>query len=340
MFENYFGGDSNDYTQIDFRDAPLWGRGRVQPGDGNPELLAAIRRAADNRDLQEFKRFVDVEDYIKNHILFMFLDTENEARGMLYNYLDNTGRHRIRMITIINDLDGAFFNAGLTNMSPGVALAGGGGTTFYKWRSPFSRGGPGGWFNVFSGINATNPAAAGNLEFRTMVKDQVLKQIGPFGGDMRGALGAPLSVDNVNELIQMNFDMLNDTHAYRVDAAWMGFPDSYRLWYNRHSLVLRQTEERVRHSLNRWAHFGMVHTLDAVNIEETATGFVLDNPNRNIHAYFTTNGSDPMGPNGYVSEFATRYSPGTVLPLDAVINVRAFTTNNWGPLTDNISDDD
>ena len=328
-FENYFGGDSSDYTRIDFRDG-LFPTGRVESGD--PAPFNAIRRAVTNRDFQEFKRYVDVEDFIKNHILFMFVDTENEVRAMLHYNAHNGGG--VRMISIINDLDGAFFNNGRsTTTGAGYAFAGGGGTYRRKWNSTTSRRGPGGWFGAFSGDSRTNHGA-GNLEFRTMVRDQVLIQIGPFGGDMRGACGAPLSVDNVNRLIQKNFDMLNDTHAYRVDAAFMGArPTMHREWEAIHPRILRQTEDRVSFSLQMWAAYGMVHTLQAVAIEDTGSGVVLHNPNPNTHVYFTTDGTDPMGPNGTISTSATRYTPGTVLPSNARLTIRAFTTNNWGPLT-------
>ena len=328
-FENYFGGDSSDYTRIDFRDGwfPI---GRVETGD--PAPFNAIRRAVANGDFQEFKRYVDVEDFIKFQILFMFVDTENEARAMLHHNAHNGGG--VRMITIINDLDGAFFNNGRTTTTGiGYALAGGGGTYRRKWNLGSSRRGVGGWFGAFSGDSRTNHAA-GNLEFRTMVRDQVLKQIGPFGGDMRGAPGAPLSVDNVNRVIQENFNMLNDTHAYRVDAAFMGARSTmHREWVAIHPRILRQTEDRVRFSLQMWAEFGMVHTLEPVVIEETDIAIRLINPNNNTRVYFTTDGTDPMGPDGRVSISATRYIPGTEIPSNAGLVIRAFTTSNWGPLT-------
>jgi hypothetical protein len=298
-----------------------------------------MRDAARARNFQEFKRYVDVEDYIKNHILFMFLDTENEARGMLHSNAHNDPRQQ-RMITIINDLDGAFFNAGrrYTTLSPGRILSGGGGTTVYKWRNNrASRRGPGGWFGDFIGdFNRTNHTV-GNLEFRTMVRDQVLQQIGPYGGDLRGRPGAPLSVDNVNRLITENFNLLNNTHAYRVDAAFMGWTsNAYQQWHDRHRLVLQQTEYRVRFNLQSWARYGMVHTHDPVAIVEVGSGIELINPNPNTSVYFTTNGSDPMGPNGtWPSTHATRYVPGTIIPAGTTVNVRAFSAHNWGPRSAN-----
>ena len=174
---------------------------------------------------------------------------------------------------------------------------------------------------------------AGNLEFKTLVKDQVLAQIGPAGGDMRGAQGAPLSVDNVQNLIRRNFAELGDNFAYKVDAAYMGARSTmYQDWLKQQPQVVAQVTDRVSYSLNRWAAYGMVHTLAPVTFTDNGSGIVLNNTN-NADVYYTIDGSDPMGPNGVISGSAIKYTGSEVLPYSAKLTVRPFTTNNWGPIT-------
>ena len=328
QFENTFGDDSSNYTVIDFQDA-YFSTGRVKAGDGDPSLLTAIKRTVTNKDFQEFKKYVDIEDFIKFQLLYMFVDTEREAEGILHN--DAYSGKGVKMITNINDLDGAFHNDGHTGTGA-YPYAGGGGTYRFKWGESISRCGIGGWFGAFSGDSRTN-AAAGNLEFKTMVKDQVLAQIGPYTGDLTGAAGAPLSVANVQGLIKQNFEELNNNFAYKVDAAYMGARSSiYQDWLNMQPKVQSQTVDRVQYSLQMWAAYGMAHTLNPVEIINDGSGIVLRNPN-NTDVYYTTDGSDPMGPNGVISSSAIKYTASVVLPASGKLTVRPFTTNNWGPIS-------
>jgi len=327
-FENYFGDDSDNYTTINFQDGRFT-TGSVLSGDGNPALLTAIRSTVTNRNLQEFKKYVDIQDFIKFQILFMFVDSENEAEAILHN--DAYSGNGVKMITNINDLDGAFHNDGHTGTGS-YAYAGGGGTYRHKWGSSSSRRGIGGWFGTFSG-DSTSSATVGNLEFKTLVKDQVLQQIGPSSGDLKGAPGAPLSLASVQQLISQNFAELNNNFAYKVDAAYMGARSSiYQDWLNMQTKVQSQTVDRVSYSLQRWAAYGMAHTLSPVTINDTGSGLSLNNPN-NTDVYYTTDGSDPMGPDGTVSSSAVKYTKSSVLPYSDKLTVRPFTTNNWGPIT-------
>ena len=325
-FENYFGDDSSDYTVINFQDS-AFGNGSLS--SGNASLLTAIKKTVTDKNFQEFKKYVDINDFIKFQILFMFTDTEREAEAILHNDAYNGGG--MRMITNINDLDGAFFNNGKTGATAS-SFVGGGGTYRYKWGNALSRKGVGGWFGVFSGDSASN-ATAGNLEFKTLVKDQVLAQIGPNSGDLAGAPGAPLSVDNVQYLIAQNFEELNSNYAYKVDAAYMGARSGiYQDWLNMQPKVQNQTVDRVKYSLQMWSTYGMAHTLSSVTFTNTGSGIVLNNPN-NTDVYYTTDGADPMGPDGVISASAVKYIPSTVLPDSVILTVRPFAANNWGPLT-------
>ena|GEM_PF-6017730 len=327
-FENYFGDESDDYTVINFQDA-WFTSGTVKSGDGNPALLTAIKKTATDKNFQEFKKYVDVEDFIKFQLLFMFIDTEREAEGILHN--DAYNGNGIKMITNINDLDGAFYNNGRTGTT-GYALAGGGGTYRFKWIDSYSRRGPGGWFAAFSGDSRTS-STAGNLEFKTLVKDQVLEQIGPASGDFTGAPGAPLSVENVQKVIHDNYLELDENSAYKVDAAYMGARRTiYQDWLAMQPKVQSQVVDRVKYSLEMWTAYGMAHTLEPVTIVDNGSGIVLDNPN-NTDVYYTTDGSDPMGPEGTISSSAVKYTGSEQIDNASNLTVRPFTTNNWGPMT-------
>ncbi|WP_430535269.1 FN3 associated domain-containing protein [Listeria rocourtiae] len=326
MFEEYFGGSDDEYTKIRFQDG-YFVPGIVEVGDGDTAILAKVKAVAAAKNFQEFKNYVDVEDMIKMHILFMFVDTEREVDAVVSN--DILNGNGVKMKFNINDTDGAFYNNGGTGTSYS-ALAGGGGTYRFKWIDSISRRGAGDFFGNFSGDSQI--ATAGNLEFKTLVKDQVLAQIGAASGDFTGAEGAPLSVANVKQLIASNQQEIDA--AYKLDAAYMGARSTmYKDWLNVQVKVQNQMSDRVRYSLEMWAKYGMAHTLQAVKVVASDGGVVLENPNAGTDIYYTTDGSDPMGANGVVSNAATKYEAGAVLDANTKITVRAFTTNNWGPLT-------
>ncbi|MBC1459167.1 immunoglobulin-like domain-containing protein [Listeria newyorkensis] len=329
MFEEYFGGDDDDYTKIRFQDGYFL-PGIVEAGDGDANILTKVKAVATAKNFQEFKNYVDVEDLIKTQILFMFIDTEQEVDAVVSN--DILNGNGIKMKFNINDTDGAFYNNGGTGTSSSV-FAGGGGTYRYKWADANSRKGAGILFGNFSGDSTTVPTA-GNLEFKTLVKDQVLKQIGPANGDFAGAADAPLSVANVRQLILENQQQIDA--AYKLDAAFMGARTSiYKDWLATQVKVQAQVPDRVKYNLEMWTKYGMAHTLQNVSIIPSGSGVVLNNPNANTDTYYTTDGTDPMGADGVVSSKATKYTAGTVLPKTTKLTVRAFTTNNWGPMIDN-----
>jgi len=69
-----------------------------------------------------------------------------------------------------------------------------------------------------------------------------------------------------------------------------------------------------------------------VEIINDGSGIVLRDPN-NSDVYYTTDGSDPMGPNGVISSSAIKYTSPEVLSSFTKLTVRPFTTNNWGPIS-------
>ncbi|WAO21717.1 immunoglobulin-like domain-containing protein [Paenilisteria newyorkensis] len=330
MFEEYFGGDGDDYTKIRFQDG-YFVPGHVETGDGDTAILTKVKAVSAAKSFQEFKNYVDVEDLIKTQILFMFTDTEQEVDAVVSNSV-LTGNGGTKMKFNINDTDGAFYNNGGTGTSSS-SFTGGGGTYRYKWADGNSRRGAGVLFGNFSGDSST-VATAGNLEFKTLVKDQVLKQIGPANGDFAGASGAPLSVANVRQLILDNQKQLDA--AYKLDAAYMGARRTiYQDWLAAQVKTQAQVPDRVRYNLEMWTKYGMAHTLQSVNVVSSGTGVILENPNAGTDVYYTTDGTDPMGADGVVSSQATKYIDGTVLDAKIKLTIRAFKTNNWGPMIDN-----
>ncbi len=326
MFEEYFGDDSDNYTKVTMQDGGFSSGGIEDADDGDPALWKRIYDLANSKNFQEFKKYVDVEDLIKMQILFMFIDSEREVEAVLHNDAATGGG--VKMISNINDLDGAFFNDKKTGTEK-AHFIGGGGNYRYKWGDSTSMMGAGKLFGNFSG-NSTN-LTAGNLEFKTLVKDQVLKQIGPVSGDFRGADGAPLSVDNVKKVIMENQAELDK--PYQLDAAFMGFSrNAYQDWLNWQKNILIQVEDRVKFSLEKWKEYNMAHTLEAVGVNKSNEGITLTNPN-STDVYYTLDGTDPMGADGVISKSAVKYTNGTVIAQGGKIIIRPFTTNNWGPLT-------
>lgn len=325
-FAEYFGGDEEDYTEVNFQDNN-YNTGLVE--DGNPAVYEKIKQAVAAKDYQTFKNYVDVDDFIKMQILFMFIDTENEVFAIVHEDPLASGK---KMKFNIHDTDGAFYNAnkkGTDRMS-----FWGGGTYRSKWVSPniTSRKGPGGMFATFSGDSQTD-LAAGNLEFKTQVKDRVLQYMGPSSGTLLGAPGAPLSHDNVLRLLDVNQEALDKPYA--LDAAFMGENNTiYSMWKKEQTDIETQLTDRVQFSLTMWKKYGMAHTLEAASGTEDAAGVVLAHPATEGDLYYTLDGTDPMGADGVVSPAAQKYTGAlTNVPAGTKITTRAFMPNNWGPLS-------
>ncbi|PQA96891.1 hypothetical protein B0A69_02155 [Chryseobacterium shigense] len=333
--EELFGDDDSHYTKITLQDGSFT-NGIVETGDGSTAVWNAIKSAASTKNFQQFKSLVDVDDFIKFQIMFMFIDCENEAEAITHNTDPNIMKTKF----MINDTDGAFFG-GLTASSSTVALnpigfAGGGGNYKFKWQGTISRNGPGQLFSQFMGSN-TN-ISIGNLEFKTLVKDAVLRYIGPASGTFSGADGAPLSVLNVQNKITATVNELDK--VYKLDAAYMGYTGNvYQQWKNTdYPRILAQVPERVGFTLKKWLEFNMAHTLSsstilAANVVKDTDTIQIDNPNSGTELYYTLNGTDPMGNDGVISSEAHLYNGTFSLPAGSyTIATRAFVTNNWGPL--------
>lgn len=331
--EETFGDDDDNYTKVNLQDG-YFTNGIVETGDGNQAIWDNIRNLASAKKFQEFKKFVDVDDLIKFQIMFMFTDTENEAVAITHN-----DPNIMKAKFMINDTDGSFFG-GITYSSadtamPARSFAGGGGNYKYKWILNESKNGPGGIFGQFMGSN-TN-AATGNLEFKTLVKDAVLKYIGSASGNFAGASGAPLSVLRVQQKIQSV--MIELDRLYKLDAAYMGYTSNvYSQWKNVDGpRIIAQVPERVSFSLQKWMEYNMAHTLNAADIPtagiiKTTETIKMVNPNANTLLYYTTNGTDPMGNDGTISSAALLYNGEFNLPTGTyAVVTRPFTTNNWGP---------
>jgi hypothetical protein len=352
--QEVFGDDNDNYTEVNLKDAYFTG-GYVEAGDGLQSVWNNIVSLANANNLQGFKNKVDILDLIKFQIMFMFIDCENEAEAIVHN----DAPQYLKAIFNINDTDGAFWGGIQPGPSSNVAmisrtLAGGGGNYKYKWISNRnSRNGPNGFFGRFSGLSAqpmdtiarVNPAL-GNLEFKTLIKDQILKSIGQASGNYQGAEGAPLSVANVKK--EMTNAVAQLDLIYKLDAAYMatnpvyngGRATRYSDWKNiDYPRILAQIPERTSFTLKYWKHFGLTHTLSPAVINtgsaiDNNTSITIDNPNANTQLYYATDGSDPMGNDGVVSPKAQLYSKEFTLPVgNYTLVTRAFTTNNWGPLS-------
>jgi hypothetical protein len=335
--EEVFGDDSDHYTKVNLQDGYFTG-GIVESGDGLQSVWNNVRSVANSKNLQGLKNLVDIDDLIKFQIMFMFTDTENEATAIMHNTDPNVMKAKF----MINDTDGAFFGGNVistsnTIMNP-TAFAGGGGNYKYKWLLSSSRNGPAGIFGQFMG--ATNNITTGNLEFKTLVKDAVLKYMGPANGTFQGAEGAPLSVAKVQQKMHENIAELDI--LYKVDAAYMGFSNNaYQLWKNvDYPRIVAQTPERVSFSIQKWLEYNMAHTLDFVRVVNnnneivSTDSIILFNPNVNTTVYYTTNGTDPMGNDGVISAQALPYSGAFQLPVGNYNMVtRAYTAHNWGPIS-------
>ncbi|MBP1040913.1 chitobiase/beta-hexosaminidase C-terminal domain-containing protein [Vagococcus sp. BWB3-3] len=325
MFEEYFGGNDSDYTKIRFQDG-YFPYGIVE--DGDLTVWPAIKKILATKDFQEAKKYIDVDDFIKTQILFMFVDTEREIDAVVENAVLEGKSDAVKMTFNINDTDGAFHNNNL--IGTGFSALAGGGTYRYKWNiDSISRKGPGGLFGFFSGDSTI--ATAGNLEFKTLVKDEVLTQFGPVTSNLSQST-TPLSISNVTNQIQRNIDELKD--AYKLDAAFMGARKTmYQDWLNQQVKILNQVPDRVQFSLDMWAKYQMAHSYKPVEISQAAAELKLTNPNPNTITYYTLDGSDPMGANGVIAPQAFVYKAETKLPEDAQLTIRAYSANNWGPLT-------
>ncbi|MDR1392872.1 MAG: chitobiase/beta-hexosaminidase C-terminal domain-containing protein [Bifidobacteriaceae bacterium] len=334
-FEPYFDEDSDDFTKVSYKDDYPnfdYDIGEVEEGDGDVAVMNTIHAIAKSKDYQKFKQYVDVDSLIRNQILIMMTDVENEMNGVVANNVANGGQ---KMMFNINDSDGAFANFGKagSNTVQNLVINASGSNYRGKWSNSNSRGGPGGMFKAFSGDSTS--ASAGNLEFKTQFKDTLLEMVGPASGDFLGAPGAPLSAANIQAI--MTEEIANVDLIYQLDAAFMGDRATiYRDWVANNPKVVAQATDRVKYTLDRWSHYKMVHTLIPVTVTNAQGGYVLTSTNASsVKVYYTTDGSDPMGANGVVSPKATLYKAGTVIPAGTSLTIRPFTTNNWGPLSAN-----
>ena len=325
--EEYFGDDDSSYTKVNLQDG-WFPYGIVELGDGLQSKWDSIRTLAYYGNFQAIKEKVDIDDLIKFQIAFMFTDTENEAVAIFHNNAPNYMKAKF----MINDTDGSFFKD--------YFFPGGGGNYEEKWNNYYSRRGPGDIFGAFTGAAFWPAPTAGNLEFKTLVKDQVLKQIGEAAAPWTGSATAPLSVSNVTSVLN---NVVNELDIlYKVDAAYMGFSNNvYNLWKNTDvPRVISQVPHRVQYSLQKWLEWNLAHTLKPVLINSNqqiinTTPITMSSANAaNTAIYYTTNGSDPMGSDGVIAPNAILYTNAFTLPIGSyTIITRAFETNNWGPIS-------
>jgi Lamin Tail Domain/Secretion system C-terminal sorting domain/CotH kinase protein/Fn3 associated len=317
--EEYFGDDDANYTKVNLQDENFT-TGIVEAGEGSATVWNNARNLAKPNTFQAFKEKVDVDDYIKFMVQFMMFDMEEEAIAIGHNAAPLYSKFRF----MINDTDGALYNKTENGFTR---------TYVRRWNTPsIGIKGPGSMFTALTGTT-------GNLEFKTLVKDAVLKHIGPAKAPWSGTPGAALSVSNMTAKVHSlvaELDVL-----YKVDAAYMGFANNvYDLWKNSlYPRIIAETPTRVKYNLEKWLENGLAHTLEPVTIntnqEINATSIIgFTNPNTASEVYYTRDGSDPMGADGTVSPKAVKYTTAFSLPLgNYTLVTRAFVANNWGPVS-------
>lgn len=322
--EEYFGDDDANYTKVSLQDLDFT-KGVVETGEGSAAVWNNARALATPATFQQFKEKVDVDDYIKFMVQFMMFDMEEEAVAIGHNAAPLYSKFRF----MINDTDGAVNNSTIGGFQKNYVR---------RWSTPgIGIKGPGGMFTALTG---TLTGTMGNLEFKTLVKDAVLTHIGPAKAPWAGTLDAALSVSNITAKVHSlvaELDVL-----YKVDAAYMGFANNvYELWKNQlYPRIIAETPARVKFNLEKWLSIGLAHTLDYVTINSnqeitptTAISFTSPNAAATL-VYYTKDGSDPMGNDGAVSPRALQYTAAFNLPLgNYTIVTRAFTANNWGPIS-------
>ncbi|MDR2453492.1 MAG: chitobiase/beta-hexosaminidase C-terminal domain-containing protein [Bifidobacteriaceae bacterium] len=330
-FEPYFDIDSDEFTKVSYQDA-YFTSGRVEEGDGDVAVMRAVHAAANSGNYATFEAYVDVKSLIQTMILFRYIDTENEWNAIVQNSVAEGG---MKMMFNVNDSDGAFYNIGRTTSATYAgAVLGGGGNYRYKWANSTSQAGPYNMFRTWTRYD-TSSQTDGDLEFKTLVKDEVLKQIGPASGDFRGADGAPLSVGNVQAMLLAQQTALEA--PYRLDAAYMGISNAWTKWREYNPGVIALVPERTKYNLEQWSKIGLTHTLPEVEAVSDGSGFALAVPASDTAIYYTLDGSDPMGQSGAIpgqsgaNPAAQAYTPGASVPAGA--GLRAYTPGNWGPLT-------
>ncbi|MEG0733213.1 MAG: chitobiase/beta-hexosaminidase C-terminal domain-containing protein, partial [Vagococcus sp.] len=131
MFEEYFGGNDDEYTKIRFQDA-AFATGDVE--DKTNTVWKTIQQPVKAKDFQEAKKYIDFDDLINTQILFMFVDTEREIDAVVENSVLENNPKAVKMKFNVNDTDGAFHNNNLTGTGQ-APLAGGGGTYRFKWNA-------------------------------------------------------------------------------------------------------------------------------------------------------------------------------------------------------------
>jgi hypothetical protein len=333
-FSALFGGSNDDYTTVTYQDG-TFNVGTVKSGDGDTTIDNKVLSASNSGNLQDVAQYVNLKNYISTQVLNMFIDCENEENAVVSTSVVSGNGSGTKMMFNINDDDGAFYNAGYADKLA-HPLAGGGGTYRFKWDSNVAtKEGPADIFGKYSGILTKTNLTDGNLEFKTLIKDAVYNAYGPTnaGQTDNSALGVPLSVSNVTNIIQDSINQLNV--PYQLDAAFLGqYNNMYQRWLTNNKQVLAQLADRVAFNISEWKAYGLAHTLDPVSYDQDTNTLANTATNTAARAriYYTTNGSDPMGADGGVSRSAIVYTGGT-LPATSGITVRAFTPGNWGPIT-------
>jgi Fn3 associated/CotH kinase protein/Secretion system C-terminal sorting domain len=302
LSEVYHGGKGADYDQIScqFDD---WNRGYAEQGD--TIQWNALKMAAQNADFQRVKKMTEFGDYINNMLVFLSMDCEWEANVV---GLRNPALTKFRFS--LNDSDGLLWGPQLWSNY----------TTHW---TPFLFNGAGGLFG--------NLHRSQNLEFITMVKDRVRQHL----QNPKGALSINRLAQKINESIaQMNY-------SYKLDVAKWGYDANLHTeWAIQNQRIKDELNTRIPYVISRFVAKGLVHTLEPAPVNHpsgtlvSTDSFRIVNPNQGTPIYYTLDGSDPMGNDGFVSPSARLYNTNNPFLAGGQYQIatRAFSNNNnWGP---------
>jgi len=295
--ESYLTGDDNDYIRINNKDG-YWHYGYIQEVQYRSQW-DSVKAATRGRDYQSVKTKVHMEDYIKMMLMYLSVDSEYEARGIM-NVKNNGERIRFSL----NDSDGLLWNKN-------------------GWRNSTHWGGllsgPGYIFGSF--------LADKNLEFMTTVRDDVYTHL-----EQENSVLSTMYFTNKINALTNSIDK-----SYKLDVSRWGFRrDLYSLWKTEINRIISELPSRFATVHSNLASRGLTHTLEKSIVSKENQTIVIENPNQNANLYFTIDGSDPMGDDGSISSSAMNYKEHKNV-LDntntGYIIIRAHTQNNWGPKT-------
>jgi hypothetical protein len=309
----YFGGEKEMYDCID--DNEGWAVGSVNINSqglpqGTLENWDNLRIASEANDFQTVKRHINVTQYIDMMLNMMYFDNEWEFRAIADRSLKTT-----KFIFENHDTDGALVKTSDDNEF----------TYDQKWTTPsyaLILNGPGGVFGRMM--------RSGNKEFKTLVRDRVYEAF----QKQNGALTVGRITTKLNELKSVIRPVFNmelarfNTTTYNNDPY---FDEEF-------DKNIAHLPTRFQYNLDKWLEKGLKHNLLPVSFNQPAgtvtTPVLAINPNGKGVAYYTLDGSDPMGNDDIISPSAKFYINRLLFNQgENKVVARVYNNGEFGPKT-------